>query len=127
MSQATARRKPGGKLGHAGHLQVLLEPTATVSLFPAACPCGQQGLAELTPYHTHQVLELPVIHPEVTHWLLPQGRCLSCGKLCKALLPAEHASAYGPRLTSCVGEMVGIVGASRSVVQALCAQCLGSH
>ena len=42
------------------------------------------GLMELTPYHTHQVIELPVIRPDVTHWLLHQGQCLSCGKLCKA-------------------------------------------
>ena len=76
---------------------------------------------ELTPYHTHQVIELPVIRPEVTHWVLHQGRCLSCGQLCKATVPADHASGYGPRLTGFVGEMAGIVGASRSAVQALCA------
>ena len=48
-----------------------------------------------------------------------QGRCLSCGTLCKASLPSEHASGYGPRLTGFVGEMAGMVGASRSAVQAL--------
>jgi transposase len=31
---AAERRKPGGKPGHPGHSQVLLEPTATVALFP---------------------------------------------------------------------------------------------
>ena len=81
--------------------------------------------AELTPYHTHQVIELPVIRPEVTHWLLHQGQCLSCGTLCKASLPAEQGSGYGPRLTGFVGEMAGIVGASRSAVQDLCASVFG--
>ena len=71
--------------------------------------------------HTHQVVELPIICPEVTRWRLHQGQCLSCGMLCKALLPSEHASGYGPRLTSFVGEMAEIVGASRSAVQDLCA------
>jgi transposase len=122
---AADRRKPGAKPGHPGHPQVLLEPTATVSLFPDVCACGQREIAELTPYHAHQVIELPVIYPEVTHWLLHQGRCLSCGKLCKATLPVEHASGYGPRLTAYVGEMAGIVGASRSAVQALCASVFG--
>jgi transposase len=60
---ATERRKPGAKPGHPGHPQVLLEPTATVSLFPDTCACGQRELGELTLYHTHQVIELPVIRP----------------------------------------------------------------
>jgi transposase len=115
------RRKPGAKPGHPGHQQVLLEPTASVSLFPDACACGHEGFAEVTLYHTHQVMELPVIRPDVTHWMLHQGRCLSCGTLCKAALPAKHASGYGPRLTGFVGEMAGVVGASRSAVQDLCA------
>jgi transposase len=104
---------------------VLLEPTATVALFPEACACGQRALGEWTRYHTHQVIELPVMHPEVRHWLLYQGRCLACGTLCKASLPAEQARGYGPRLTAYVGEMAGMVGASRSAVQALCASVFG--
>jgi transposase len=120
-TKVAERRKPGAKLGHPGHPQVLLEPTASVSLLPDACACGHRGFAEIRRYHTHQVIELPIICPEVTHWRLHQGQCLSCGTLCKALLPSEHASGYGPRLTSFVGEMAGIVGASRSAVQDLCA------
>jgi transposase len=122
---AAERRKPGGKPGHLGHPQVLLEPTATVSLFPEGCSCGHRQVVELTPYHTHQVIELPIILPEVTHWLLHQGRCLACGKLCKASLPVEHTSGYGPRLTGFIGEMAGIVGASRSAVQDVCASVCG--
>ena len=57
----------------------------------------------------------------MTHRRLHQGRCLACGTLCKAALPSEHASGYGPRLTGFVGEMAGMVGASRSAVQDLCA------
>ena len=40
-------------------------------------------------------------------------------------LPVEHASGYGPRLTAYVGEMAGMVGTSRSAVQALCASVFG--
>jgi transposase len=122
---AAERRKPGAKPGHRGHPQVLLEPTATISLLPDACPGGHTGLAELRQYHTHQVIELPVIQPEVTHWLLPQGRCLSCGTLCKVTVPPDQVSGYGPRLTGFVGEMAGIVGASRNAVQDLCASVFG--
>jgi transposase len=118
---AAEHRKPGGKPGHPGHSQVLLEPTASVSLLPDACACGHRGFAEVTLYHTHQVIELPVVRPTVTHWMLHQGRCLSCGMLCKASLPVDQASGYGPRLTAFVGEMAGIVSTSRSAVQDLCA------
>ena len=55
---AAKRRKPGAKPGHPGHQQVLLEPTASVSLFPDACACGHEWFAEVTLYHTHQVIEL---------------------------------------------------------------------
>jgi transposase len=123
--KAADRRKPGGKPGHPGHPQVLLEPTTTLSLFPHACACGQHGFAELAPWHTPQVIELPVIRPEVTHWLPHQGRCLSCGQRCKATIPSDQVSGYGPRLTGFVGELAGIVGASRSAVQELCASVFG--
>jgi transposase len=35
--KAAECRKPGAKPGHPGHQQVLLEPTATVVLFPEVC------------------------------------------------------------------------------------------
>src|SRR5262249_25646376 len=103
-----------------GHHRVLLEPTASVSLLPDPCVCGHRRLVDVTLYHTHQVIALPVIRPPVTHGRLHQGQCLSCGTLCKASLPAEHTSGDGPRLTGCIGEMAGMVGASRSGVQDLC-------
>jgi Family of unknown function (DUF6444)/Transposase IS66 family len=117
---AAERRKPGGPPGHPGHPQVLLEPTGTVTLLPEACSCGQRELVELTLYHPHQVVELPGIRPAVTHGLRHQGHCRACGKRCKATLPSDQGSGYGPRLTGCIGEMAGIVGASRSAVQDLC-------
>ena len=119
--QAAERHKPGGKPGPPGHPQVLLAPTSSVALFPSACTCGHGEFSEGVLYHTHQVIEFPVIRLDVTHGRLHQGRCLACGTLCKAALPSEHASGYGPRLTGFVGEMAGMVGASRSAVQALCA------
>jgi transposase len=68
---AVERRKPGAKPGHPDHQQVLLEPTASVSLLPDACACGHREFVEGTLSYTHQVIELPVIRPEVTHWRVP--------------------------------------------------------
>jgi transposase len=119
------QRKPGCKPGHPGHTQVLFEPTSTVALFPDACACGHHGLGKLTPYHTHQLIKLPIIQPAVRNWIVPQGRSLACGNLCQAPLAADQARSYGPRLTGFVGEMAGIVRASRNVGQGWCASVFG--
>lgn len=119
--QLAERRKPGAKPGHPGHQQTLLEPTSIIPLFPERCGCGRAEMTALTTYHTHQVIELPVVRPEVTHWRLHQGQCVSCGEQRKALLPRDQATGFGPRVTALVGEMSGIVSVSRSALQDLCA------
>src|SRR5262249_19022415 len=85
-------RKTGGKPGHPGHRQVLLPPTTVQELRPERCACGNTTLALTTPYHTHQVLELPPIALDVTHWVLYQGWCPDCGRWSKAHVPAEHTT-----------------------------------
>jgi transposase len=55
----TPRRKAGGKPAHPGHRQGLLPPTTVQELRPEQCACGNTTFALTTPYHTHQVLELP--------------------------------------------------------------------
>ena len=100
-------RKAGGKPGHPGHRQVLLPPTAVQELRPERCACGHTTFALTTPYHTHQVIELPPIAMEVTHWVLHQGWCPACGRWSKAQVPAEHATGYGPRFSALMGEVAG--------------------
>ena len=77
-----------------------------------------------TPYQTHQVLELPPIAMEVTHWVLHQGCCLACGAWSKAQLPPEHATGYGPRFSALIGELAGTYGNGRRMVQTFCASVL---
>ena len=45
-------KKPGGKKGHKGHRQELLEPTQTESLKPESCSCGTTDFPETQPYYT---------------------------------------------------------------------------
>ncbi len=117
--------KPGAKKGHQGHRRVMLEPTETVPLKPKRCSCGNSEFVETTPYHTHQVIELPEIQMKVTHIILHEGPCSYCGKLNKARLPKEHESGYGPRLTALIGEIAGIQGNSRTTIQQFCSSVLG--
>ncbi len=74
-----------------------------------------------TPYHTHQVLALPPIKMESTHWVLHQGCCLGCGAWSKAQVPREHATGSGPRCTALIGELAGTYGNGRRMVQTCCA------
>src|SRR5262245_54722308 len=91
---STTPRKAGGQPGHQGHRQELLAPSRVVEVRPEPCVCGTTGFAVTSPYYTHQVIELPPIAMEVTHWVLQQGWCQTCGRWSQAHVSAEHASGY---------------------------------
>src|SRR5262249_60047249 len=91
---------------------------------PERCACGNTTLALLTPYHTHQVIELPPLTMEVTHWVLYRGWCPVCGCWTQGHIPPEHVSGYGPRFSALVGELAGIYGNGRRMVQTFCASVL---
>jgi len=81
-------------------------------------------LALTTPYYTHQMIELPPIAMEVTHWVLHQSWCPACGCWTQAHVPPDHASGYGPRFSALVGELAGTYGNGRRMVQTFCASVL---
>jgi transposase len=121
---STTPRKAGGKPGHPGYRQVLCPATTMRELRPARCAYGHTTFALITPYYTHQVIELPSIAMEVTHWVLYPGWCGGCGRWTKAQVPAEHAMGYGPRFRALMGELAGTYGNSRRMVQTFCASVL---
>ncbi len=88
-------------------------------------PVGRWEFPATTPYHTHQVIELPEIQMHVTHVVLHEMRCPQCGHLLKAELPAEYRYGYGPRLTALIGELSGSQRDSRTAVQEFCWSVLG--
>ena len=79
----------------------------------------------VSPYYTHQVIELPRIEMEVNHWVLYQGQCVACGRWCKAPVPAEQTTGYGPRFSALMAELAGTYGNGRRMVQSFCASVLG--
>ena len=119
--------KAGGKKGHKGHRQALMEPSETKELKPEVCSsCGSTGcFTDLTPYYTHQRIELPEIKPDVLHLILYRGKCACCGKINKVVLPQEYRSGYGPRLSALIAEMAGSQGDSRSMIRDFCFSVLG--
>ena len=123
------KRKKGGQKGHKGHRQELLEASRVVDLKPEACPCGNHHLPDhqMEPFYTHQVIELPKIQMDVSHFVLHRTNCPECGRTVKAALPKSSRSGYGPRLSALIAEMSGTMGASRETVQNFCRSVLGIH
>jgi transposase len=116
----------GAKQGHPDSGPTLLEPTDVPHLYPAPCSCGHGQLATPMLYHTHQVIELPPIDMQITHFLLPQAPWVGCGSIIKADVPSQYATGYGPRLSGLLGELSGMHGTSRRLIVSLRQPCLTS-
>ena len=114
----------GWYTGPSGPSPGALAPTIVQELRPERCACGNTTFALTRPYHTPQVLELPPIALDVTHWVLHQGWCPDCGRWSKAHVPAEHATGYGPRFSALMSEIAGTYGNGRRIVQTFCASVL---
>jgi transposase len=112
--------KRGARQGHPGCGPTLLEPTDVQHLYPVPCSCGHGELGAPTLYHTHQMIELPPIDMQITHFRLYQARCVGCGSIIKSDVPSEYATGYGPRLSGLIGELSGMHGTSRRLIQHFC-------
>jgi len=125
--QKKSKNPKGGQKGHEPHRQQLLDPTESHWLMPERCACGHSVFDpdQMQPFYVHQHIELPKTRMDVSHFILQQCNCPSCGKTLKATLPPEKATGYGPRLTAFIGELSGIKAMSRSDVQQLCQSVLG--
>jgi transposase len=110
-----------------GFRQQMLEPTKVNILQPESCGCGNTEFDKTAPYYIHQVIELPEIQMEVTHFVLHKAECPCCGKVNKAVVPNEHRTGFGVRLSAMIAEMAGNQGDSRTIVQNFCSSVLGFH
>ena len=124
-SVSEKKGKPGGKLGHKGFRQQFMEPNIIKPLHPDVCACGSSSFVKAEPYYTHQYIEFPEIHLDVTHFVLYREECSCCGKINRALIPSEFQSGYGPRLSALIAELAGSHGDSRSIIQNFCTSVLG--
>jgi len=123
----TNRKPRGGQPGHKGHKQKLFEPTETEDVFPHSCQCGCTEFEDQGVFYTHQEIELPKIALIIRHFLLHQGKCSSCGRMHKAVVPKGHETGYGSRFSALVALLSGDHGESRETVQRFCQQVLGLH
>jgi transposase len=116
---------PGARPGHPGHRQALLEPTEVIEVKPPACVWGQRVGLDMSPFDTHQVIELPESTMIVRHLVLHEACCPQCGRVTNAHVPPEACAGYGPRLTALIGELSGRQRSSRRAVPEFCQAVLG--
>jgi transposase len=121
-------RRTGGQPGHARHQRPLLEPTQPpLALKPSSCRhCGQPLTGTDPQPLRHQVLELPVVRPDVLEYQLHRLRCAHCGRTtCAALPEGVPAGGQGPRLQAAVALLTGAYRLSKRQVEGLCDDLLG--
>jgi transposase len=116
----TSTSKRGGQKGHRSNGPTLLSPTAVHLLEPGPCPCGHGNVISLSPYHTHQVIELPPSEMAIHHFVLQQGHCQGGGRQLKAQVPSQYQAGYGPRLSALIGALAGMHRTSWRLVQDFC-------
>jgi len=94
-------RKRGGQPGHKLHKRELLPPTRVVPVLPSRCERCERPLRGRDPApQIHQVIELPIVVPDVTSYELHELGC-ECGARTRATLPeGVPQGAFGPRLTA---------------------------
>lgn len=94
---------------------------------PQTCDCGSHEFEKLKPFYTHQHIELPKIEMQVTHFILLERACTSCGKVGRGRVPEGFEVGYGERLTALVGELSGGQRCSRRSAKEFIESVLGIH
>ncbi len=123
-------RTRGGQRGHKGWKRALLPPekvNRTRDCFPSHCRRCEAPLPRRSDDEPlrHQVIELPVIAPDVTEYRLHRVAC-SCGKVtCGSLPTGVPRGMCGPRLVAFIGLLTGIYKLSRREAGRLLGDVLG--
>jgi transposase len=125
--KAPSGRPRGGQPGHAFHARPLLPPDRTVPVRPPACRrCGQALLGEDPEPLRHQVVELPVLKPDVTEYQLHRLACPCCGTTTCGPLPAGVPAGHsGPRLQAATALLAGAYRLSKRQAEALLGDLFG--
>ncbi len=120
-------RRPGGQPGHPGRFRALLAPEQVdhiVVCVPEQCAgCGAvlataAGVTDPA-VERRQVWDLPPVAVAVTEYQLAARRCVGCGRVTRAAVPAGvGADGCGPRLTAVTALLSGRYRLSKREVAA---------
>lgn len=120
-------RARGAQPGHPLHQRPLLPPNVTHTVKPSACgACGHRLHGDDPGPRRHQVMELPVLKPEVTEYQLHSLTCSRCGAITCAELPrGVPRGQQGPRLQALVALLSGAYRLSKRSIHTLLADVFG--
>jgi transposase len=124
--KAPSGKRSGGQPGHPKHARPTRKPTKVVDQIPDTCHhCGTLLMGYDPNPTCRQVVELPVIQPEVTEYRLHRLTCLCCGTATSAVTPPAAQLEYGPRLQAAIALFSGEFRLSKRMTEALCEGVLG--
>lgn len=130
---AAGRKKSGkkqgaqpGRVGKSRELSDSAEVSVQVCPPPANCECGAV-VHQSKLISRHQSIEIPVIKPVVTEYLVYAGQCTGCGKCHQGQLPVGVGhSLVGPGLLALMGTLTGGYRLSKRMVQSLLQDVFGT-
>ena len=127
-----APKKPiGAQDGHTGHARRWFpsdEVTRFENVRPASCDHCHADLSQQPPAQPpakRQVVEIPVLRPDVIEYHLHTLACPHCAKLTTALPPSEATTGTGPRATALMATLCGRYRLSREETAHLMETVLG--
>jgi transposase len=124
-------KKPGGQPGHQAHQRALLpdeQVTRREHRAPRRCRNCAASLADAEDIEPlrHQVVEIPMIAPDVTEYVLGRRRCAICETVTAARLPqGTPRGMCGPRLMALIALLTGAYHLSRRTTATLLCDVLG--
>jgi transposase len=124
-------RRPGGQPGHQKHERQLLpleRVTRVIQVVPERCAkCSSRRVTRIqeTNPERHQVIDLPLIQPDVTEYQCFEVGCRDCGERTRAPLPAEGHRLVGSRLGALMCLFMGKYRHSKRMTQSVCSDVLG--
>lgn len=126
---ATGRSR-GGQVGHTGIGRKMLpldQVDHVVEVKPEVCQgCGVRLEGEDEQPGRHQVVELPVIRPEVTEYRIHELICSCCGERNIGTMPGGvPTGTFGVRLIAVVAMLTGVYRISRRKVKCLLSELFG--
>jgi transposase len=120
-------RSRGAQPGHQFQRRPFLPANTTLPVKPSACgACGHELHGDDPKPYRHQVIELPVLKPDVTEYQLHSLKCLHCGTTTRAEVPAGVPLGHqGPRLEALTVLLSGAYRLGKRPISTLLADVFG--